>query len=112
VSGRTAKRLRSYLRAIPLEMRVPGIVSRLRRGWAALAGAARGRVSALPNTVEAARRLLAVAPVYYPSTGEGGTVALKFGLPRMGGPRNHPGKAWLRARRERLAGERAAGGGR
>jgi hypothetical protein len=47
MSGRSAKRLRSYLRAIPLEMRVPGVVSRLRRGWAALTGAARGRVTAL-----------------------------------------------------------------
>jgi hypothetical protein len=34
------------------------------------------------------------------------------GLPRAAvrGPKRHPGAAWLRARRERLAGERAAGG--
>jgi hypothetical protein len=116
MSGRTAKRLRSYLRAIPLEMRVPGVVSRLRRGWAALAGAVRGQVSALSGrrTSEAARRVLEAGRPYFqaPVRERKRRTVRVYGsgllkpFPRAGGPAHHPGRAWMRALRAR----RAAGG--
>jgi hypothetical protein len=108
VSGRIAKRLRSYLLELP-GGRTRSALTRLGRGWRALPGRARGRLARRPDNHAA--DLFAVAPAYHASEGKGGgkkggAGMLLRGRPRVGGPRKHPGRAWLRTRRERLAAER------
>lgn len=95
MSGRVAKRLRSYLAALPGQARTRRTLSRLRRAWAALPSRRRGRTSALPQASKAVGILMSIAPAYpdrvpQSRTGKRGGTGLLKPLPRVGGPRRHP----------------------
>lgn len=118
MSGRTAKRLRGWLYELRHKLgdhtRGHSATKRqLARAWAALSGRDRGLVAAAGwRPVRAAERLFEGVPVAQRAaakerTGKRGGTGLLRGRPRTGGPARHPGRAWLRARRERLAAGRA-----